>query len=346
MRSRWAMGFLASVLFAWAVSFLFLDSLEIYRWDSQAHCYVQARDTVMTYRSEGNGRTYAGAHGVSRYPDIGNVREKKVAFWGDSFVEAFQVDDSEKMDSVFTQKCLSEGKGDTVGFSCGMSGNSSADYYFRIPRYERLVPSIIAHVIIITGTEDILPSEKTARCEFRANPVLELRENEIPLPFQDVKAVFQRCGLTFLWNAAYPLATGLRLQLLPQAAASGRNTAPTPARAIRPEEAWPFLLDKFRSATDAPVIFVYCPAVPSLSKGMVTFDDPNREIMKVFACECRKRGIGYIDMSRDFLCQFLKDNTFPRGFSNSRIAEGHFNATGHRLIAERVYRFLAVKAKG
>jgi hypothetical protein len=65
--------------------------------------------------------------------------------------------------------------------------------------------------------------------------------------------------------------------------------------------------------------------------------------MEDFEASCAKRGIGYIDMSEAFCNHYGVHGQFPRGFSNSRVAEGHFNQVGHRLVAAEVFSYLRQK---
>ena len=68
------------------------------------------------------------------------------------------------------------------------------------------------------------------------------------------------------------------------------------------------------------------------------FKDHNADIVSAFARECRRNGIGFIDMTQDFCNYYRETGNFPRGFHNSRPSEGHFKLAGHRLIAKAIYR--------
>ena len=104
-----------------------------------------------------------------------------------------------------------------------------------------------------------------------------------------------------------------------------------------PDKAFAFLLHELRNQTTKPVIFIYCPYLPLIKGGELNFKDRNADIISVFARECRRNGIGFIDMKQDFCSYYLGTGKFPRGFNNSRPSEGHFNGAGHRLIAKAIY---------
>ena len=61
------------------------------------------------YKSEGFGTTYIGSSGVNAIVDIAKESRKKIAIWGDSYIQAYQVNDSDKIPQVVTAKLLDNG---------------------------------------------------------------------------------------------------------------------------------------------------------------------------------------------------------------------------------------------
>ena len=53
---------------------------------------------------------------------------------------------------------------------------------------------------------------------------------------------------------------------------------------------------------------------------------------------CADNGIKVIDVSPDFVSAYKENFEFSYGFSNSAPGEGHLNKTGHRIMAETIYR--------
>ena len=55
---------------------------------------------------------------------------------------------------------------------------------------------------------------------------------------------------------------------------------------------------------------------------------------------CENNGIKVIDASPEMIEHYKNSSEFSYGFSNSAPGEGHLNKTGHRLIAEIVYKHI------
>ena len=53
---------------------------------------------------------------------------------------------------------------------------------------------------------------------------------------------------------------------------------------------------------------------------------------------CADNGIKVIDVSPDFISAYKENFELSYGFSNSAPGEGHLNKTGHRIMAETIYR--------
>ena len=46
--------------------------------------------------------------------------------------------------------------------------------------------------------------------------------------------------------------------------------------------------------------------------------------------------MGFIDLTPRFLAFHEETGQFPCGFANSQVSKGHWNADGHRLVAEAI----------
>ena len=55
---------------------------------------------------------------------------------------------------------------------------------------------------------------------------------------------------------------------------------------------------------------------------------------------CENNGLDVIDVSSDMVNEYKKYSRLPYGFSNSAPGEGHLNQTGHRIVAESVYKYI------
>lgn len=326
-------------LIIWGISFLFGDTLVLYTWSSDIGRTIRQPESVHRERSEGWGTSRFGQLDVIGVDDVSKTKIPAIAIWGDSHVEAFQVEQRERMQEVLIDMWRTDGMKGLTAFGIGDSGESVSDYYFKIPRYEKSCPTIIAHFIVFSELSDILPDQSAVveRSAFQSKPEYRIIERSRKTEHQRIKAVLRQCGLDFVWLPTRSIMkdTKLRFSLGPRKPGL-RSTEVI--HEPNPEKAFSFLLHALRNQTTKPIIFVYCPGQPSIEGGALNFKDSNADIVSVFALECRSNGIGFIDMTQDFGNYYRETGTFPRGFPNSRPSQGHFNGAGHRLIAKAIYR--------
>jgi lysophospholipase L1-like esterase len=69
---------------------------------------------------------------------------------------------------------------------------------------------------------------------------------------------------------------------------------------------------------------------------IVTENSP--EYMDAFKKCCENNNIKAIDVTKQMIESYIKDFEFSYGFPNTAPGEGHLNKTGHRIIAEEVYK--------
>lgn len=334
---HWILGFLLSFLIIWIISFLFVNTVFHYTWSPETGTWIHPPESIHRHRSEGWATSHFGQWDIIGIDDISKIKIPTIAIWGDSHVEAFQIEQREKMQEVLVGKWKDDGINLTA-FGIGQSGESIADYYFKIPRYEKICPAIIAHYIIICDDTEALPDQPSAgHASFQANPDYRIIDINKEPDHMRIRTVLRKYGLDFLWSSAVTVFKGTKLRFF----LGPRKTellSLEVAHETQPEKAFSFLLHALTNQTTKPIVFVYCPHVPAIKGGKVHFKDPNADIVSVFARECRRNGIGFIDMTQEFCKYYLETGNFPRGFPNSSSSEGHFNSGGHRLIAKAIHR--------
>jgi len=164
-----------------------------------------------------------------------------------------QVDDNEKLAQVATALADSDGSRKITFVGIGLSGDDTADYYFKIPKYEKIISSIVAHFILISDLKDTLPDMDLVRGAFRSGPY-RLVENKWQPKFQKFKKILDKYELSFLWMMIRSLS-GLDLNFAP-------GTVSTAVFSTEPDhvyehsnEAWSFLLKELKSQTDLPYTY-------------------------------------------------------------------------------------------
>ncbi len=89
-----------------------------------------------------------------------------------------------------------------------------------------------------------------------------------------------------------------------------------------------------RNATDKPIYFLYHRPYTAAGPEPETLD--GQDILPLVEQYCTEYGIKLISTDETFSGNYQNDHTLPYGFYNTVYGEGHLNATGHRLIAERL----------
>jgi hypothetical protein len=261
--------------------------------------------------------------------------------WGDSYVEALQIDDNLKIPQRITEKLSKCGIGESsMAFGVGMGGDSVADYYGYIPKYEKLIQNIKAHYIIITDFKDTLPiqSSDSSRWDFKAAP-FRLTLSKCTPKFQSVKKKLDSLGLYFIWEPFKSAISSIKhLQMLPQLLR--KKTLTDPGKIEKSDlfrvEAWRFLFEKLKEQTELPLVFVYCPVVPRISYSKIITTDANEEEIRLFIEVAQQKGISVINLKDRFLNFYKTSGALPRGFPNSVPGKGHMNRFGDDLTAEAI----------
>lgn len=339
-------GFILSFIFIWTISYFFIDTVMPKEWEPQLGRYTPAAGSQKRWRSEGWATSNMGKYEIYGIPDITKIDGKKIAIWGDSFIEANQVADQEKTAQVLTRICKANGIGDTTSFGIGRSGLNTVDYIFEIPKYEKFVNNIIAHYIVIAQTDDIIPEKQNpSHSLLVTKPELSLKE-EKDLPPRNKELVYfvVKSELHFLWRFLVDVYQNFEIKFSLGLINNHSSDILTPTSSEQElTKAWSFLLNNLRDKTHLPIFFVYCPHVPHINNGTVKFNDKEKNIMNMFSKELANHDIGFIDLSNVFVNYYQETGNFPRGFINSKPGEGHFNKNGHKLIAETIFKSIKNK---
>lgn len=97
------------------------------------------------------------------------------------------------------------------------------------------------------------------------------------------------------------------------------------------------VLRTIRNEYDGKIILLYHPQMNIGNDGEIVLSGGDN--LELFEECCGKNSIEFLNMTEDFVSEYEENLTFPYGFMNSTMG-GHLNKTGHRLIAERLYKEL------
>lgn len=341
---RWAGGFVLATALAAAISAPFTDSVMPYVRDEAVKVLVPAPGHVHHNRSEGWGDSRFGRHGIVGLDDPAGLSGPSVALWGDSYVEALQVDDDEKVAALLPETCRRKAGRPVTGVAIGQSGRHVADYVHLIPRYEALFAPEV-HYVVIPHLGDVVPD---GRRFLDDPPRLVEGAGDTPPGDPRVRALVERLHLQFAWRAArnawYGANGNRRLRFRPGPVDLRLPVNKYDEAVTLPSEATTgFLLDALDAATERPIVFVYTPAVPRIRDDRVDLEDPSAEAALRFAALAARRGMGFLDLGAAFREAWRTRGELSRGFHNGFPGGGHWNTLGHRLVAEAICADLAAR---
>lgn len=349
--AKWLAGAACSVVVAWVVGAVFCNSPGMLEWSDEIDGIRRSPHVTMQFRTEGWATSRFGLLGLSGIADTNALRRPAVVVWGDSHVEALQVPDEEKMAGQLRILMTRDGMPRTA-IGMGLSGEMVADYYFKMPGWEARLPCA-AHYILVTAPSELLPDQPDATyARFTARPTLAL----VPPSaggFSARRTLVQRwlrkLRLEFVVALHHKVGGGgrdrnmfsrLRFTMGPVRPRS-EAAAPPPLNATAESEALDFLLGRLAVRTTNPVTVVYVPLYPGWERNRIVLEGRDAAQVDRLAEACRAHGVGFVDLRAEFARYHAETGRFPRGFPNGRPGVGHFNAEGHRLIAEAIYRDLS-----
>jgi hypothetical protein len=333
----WIVGFILAFLFVNALSHQLKNSVFIQRWIEELGYY---RGTGTYYhRSAGFARTDYGKFGISGIPDIQAIPGRKIVLFGDSYTEAHQVDDDEKVAQLLTG--LFDGKVTAVGF--GYSNQNVVDYVYQIPRVEQLITGIEYYIIIIPSVFDLLPKEPSdfTYAQYLDEPSLRfLPSKKNPVLLASMRRFLRKYRLSSVWHILLNLKSSLD-ELKTKFTVSAPPQKPNTSTNLT--ESYRFILRRLQDATDVPVMIAYIPEIPFLLQGGTIYEDKLAEEALILREVCEEIGYGFINLAPIFVEFNKRTRRFPRGFPNSNPFEGHLNREGHKLLADEIYRHLSEK---
>lgn len=352
---RWVTGFVTASAIVSCVSPYFISSLRVYEWSSDLNDYVIRPGYVHRNRDEGWSKTHYGVYGLHNASGLDRLAEPTVLIWGDSYVEAHQVNDHQKMDYHVSETLSMCEAGPTRAVAIGQAYWSIADYYFHIPAYERLFRPT-CHFIVLAehGLKDLCPDGETFLSQpayaFVDRTIVDTRRSRII-------AELQKYGLSDAVLAPWKALRGVlkdvrsaRFALGPVARQEQEDPADSTSFLFAAEtpqrlaDSWAYAIDMLTSVTETPIVFVLVPEVPYLKNGRVCLDDPQATWRLRLVRLLAEKRVGCIDMAGTLMEDFRRTGQLSRGFHHGRPGRGHLNARGHRLLAQQICVYLEEQA--
>jgi len=285
--------------------------------------------TTVRWRTEGDGTSRWTVNGIRR-PSPPSLEKRPYLVLGDSFTEAFMVDDAD----VFTQRLegmLAKGPAASPVLNLGRSGASVADYIAFAPRYRaRFSPR---WTIVQLRDDDLAadawtPSKphfiRAANGELRVSLEFAPRSRFSSL-LQPLRRYSTLANYGLIRLQEFALASAAEPPLFQAANAPSVATDPLPDATLR----YPILaeLELLHDSYDGRITFLMLPefdlAAPS---------EPTSETERLWLRTCAARQWSCVSL-REVYPAFAAHFRSPFGFSNTAWNQGHMNAAGHHAAA-------------
>ncbi len=298
----------------------------------------------------------------------------RIAFLGDSFIDARQVDLEEAVTEKLEKKLSEQGRYEVLNF--GVNGFSTAQEYLRLREFAMPFEPDVVIFGLHTGN-DIRDNHKSLSAYTR--PFFHLTEDgglEFDAGFRDftgwrfaLRNEDSKTWRAISWVTTHVRLAGVAIEALrhtlakprapradgglakyhPGIAGDWRIYDPNPTGEWA--EAWTIterLLLRSRELCDAhgarfvvvaitnpPQVWDEARTYFAEHKPELDLDDPDRRL----ADFCGRNGIAFLTLVPEFLQHHRDSGDLMHGFGE-QAGLGHWNQTGHRLAANRIARFL------
>ena len=327
---QWLVGFLGSWACVWLAGPWLVNSILVRVSDPELTAITLREGDLIRWRSEGWASTLVGPHGRPGWKP--NQASKRIVIWGDSQVEGFCVNDSEKISNQIIRLAQEQHNQLIDCVPMGRSGTNASDWNRMLVNADNLWRPIV-HVWIVTELADLtalISAEEVAMGRWKA-------ESSAAVLF--AKKVHAEAAFQATRNIVLDPNSGanrtLRWSVGPVHAASSANP---PLTAQDAAAAGPMVVKRLRVVSEQlnqRLMIVYAPSVPRIMGGILN-SHPDDAAWEALATLLIDSSIVAIDMREVFIECYSIDGKLPRGFQNGTPSFGHLNAVGNRLIATAI----------
>lgn len=359
---KWFIGWCVSFGIIWLITAFCTNPIGQGSWSRKYQRYTYPEGTDVFWAEEGWGHTRYGKYGINANEDSLTNINPKVILWGDSHIQNRHVDDSLKVQTVFNSISLSE-KSEYRAVNMGMFGQNIAHYCVQIPIYEKLIPNIRHHFIIVSGMKDLLPSKLSNIAQKepaiiwtdnKLSLVASNAENEKPGKIRIILSTYRLQILKHIKNiilGSEKLNTGpiwSRFNFLGKTPGSAEyfkddSLNKKSSTKINKVNYWDFLLKELKSTSKLPITIIYSPTFSRFEKNRVVFTSSEEKDLEAFRKKCQQMGVSFLDLNKECIDLYLNNKQFHRGFFNTVPSTGHVNANFNIILARKLHNFLSVK---
>jgi len=291
---------------------------------------VGAPGSTQLYAWEGYGVTSYGRNGLV-VDKVVNFDVPRLLFLGDSYVEAKQVSDAAK----FTELVQSDWNAahpdqPLQTLNLGMAGQDIRTYISFGRNMDReFAPT---RVFVMLNQQDFLPlaNDPDLLAAYQADNSVKLVK---PEKLHGLQAIISETPVRQFFLRLLLQTNGFRQgggDKTAQAELAGNTNDVLLAK----EASVAAQLAALRDIWGDRLVIVYNTYIPAFGK-----DAPPAFAPDTLMREAAKQDIPVVNLYGSMLNAFQTYNP-PRGFQNTTLGVGHFNKTGHRLIADQILNYL------
>ena len=330
----WCFGFVLSVAVIWLAGSFVLPLPDLWEFDEQLNIAVHLPGTIQSEKEGGgNGRTQFNAHGAQGLETVPPGEVPRICFMGDSFVQGGQVPLDDHFYNLYNRSIDNQ----RYAIAYGFSGRGCPVFLELIKTIPNVFSQIDTYVIFL-GVDDILPNGTTQRLdppEFIYKPR--------PRPLHGLRKKLYAVRASFLWEfLKQSKEANDDIRIRPGPVQSGSR--PSHQQAYRDNKPrydvfWQkFMQDAVALAGQRHVIIAIKETVPKIEAGTLQRTINRAQILEGFIDVARALDVEVIDMRDEFLKHFDQTEEFSKGFIWTYPGEGHWNRTGHQIVANSMVR--------
>lgn len=335
----WVQGFLIASLVAWFGMRGFISETSNPKWNETAQDYLEPG--VRHFRGEeGKGWVDFSNDGILGAEEGLSETERHVVFWGDSFIEAYQVEPRQTCYAKFSVFAEQSSQFDLKAIAVAKSGRDLAHHLELMGRYDELIPNREINIVLF-DYQDVLPNGTSL--VINGEPVWKY---VVPKPSMlSVRQFVDDYQLDVFWlllKRGIDSAKNLRLMPGPVEVESANEKAKESSYTQKQLEAFWDQLAKALAENEkryGRIVMMFHPRVPRLVDGQTKVTVSDHQSIQKFMAICEKHGIETVDLTNPFLDFHQRTGQFIHGFSNSFPSRGHWNANGHQVVAKAAWEF-------
>jgi hypothetical protein len=187
------------------------------------------------------------------------------------------------MAQVLTSLFQENGRSDVAAIGVGRPFTGVADYYFKIPRYERVAYPVVAHLILFVDFGELIPRTDNFQSKLITQPKFCFVEGARLPEYEPTRRFLHSYRLEFLWQIRnfYETQAGMagfwprRSEAPPSTPRDGDFAAADSPSQKLPLEEWRFVLKSLRDVTDLPICFVHASRTPRIIKVRICLSGNN-----------------------------------------------------------------------